>query len=216
MAEERKETPSLAKVMQDMVDKQLMDVHTSMPGTIISYDYASNMAVIQPSLKRKFKQSSSSINLPPISNVPVCFPSVGKAHIRFPLNSGDEGEIVFQERSIDKWLSLGGTIDPEDTRKFHLSDAIFFPGKLSSKNSYKSKAKKTSIEIKNDKSWIEVYPNGKFKLTDGTEELFDLLVQLCQAILDARTNTIFGPQPLINLQNQFFVIRQKLEKMRGQ
>lgn len=215
MAEDRKETPSLAKVIQDMVDKQLMDLHTAMPGTIVSYDYGTNMAVVQPALKRKFKNTAAT-NLPLISNVPVYFPSVGKAHIRFPVKAGDEGQIVFQERSIDKWMSLGGQVDPEDPRKFHLSDAVFYPGKLSQVSPYASKSKQTSIEIKNEKSWIEIFPNGKFKVTDGTNELFDLLVQLCQAILDARTNTILGPQPLIHLQDQFRVIKLKLEKLRGQ
>lgn len=216
MADARKETPTLTKVLEDMIDKKMFDIHTSMPATIVSYDYDKNMAVVQPALKRKFKVNPSATPLPLISNVPVWFPSVGKAHIRFPINAGDEGDIMFQERSIDNFISSGGTVDTNDPRTHHLSDAIFFPGKLSQVNKYESKAKKTSIELKNGKSWIEVYPNGKFKVTDGSNELFDLLVQLCQAILDARTNTILGPQPLINLQNQFFVIKEKFEKLRGQ
>lgn len=177
MAETRKETPSLAKVIEDMVDKKLMDVHTAMPGVVLSYDYEKNLAVIQPSLKRKFKNSDS-VNLPPISNVPVYFPSTKNAHIRFPIQAGDEGQIIFQERSIDLFTSLGGTVDTNDTRKFHLSDAVFLPGKLSQKQQFKSKAKKTSVEIKNDKGWIEVLPNGKFKVTNGTVELLNLLRML--------------------------------------
>lgn len=215
MAEGRGETLSLTANMLKMIDRVLMEMNTAMPGYILSYDYEKNLAVVQPGLKRKFKGSDPEL-LPPISNVPVCFPRMGEAHIRFPVNPGDEGQLVFQQRSIDEWIDLGGAAYPADSRKFHLSDAVFYPGLNSQKTPVKSKAKKTSIEIKNKKSWIEIYPNGKFRITDGTEELIDLLVQLCQAILDARTNTIFGPQPLIHLQQQFLVIRQKLEKLRGQ
>lgn len=215
MAEERKETPSWTKVIQDMVDKQLMDTHTAMPATVVSYDYDKNLAVVQPALKRKFKKDPAAVSLPLITNVPVCFPRMGKGHIRFPVNAGDEGAVVFQERSIDRWLSLGGAVDPEDSRKHHLSDAIFFPGLTSQVNVMSSKAKKTSLEIKNDKGWIEIMPNGRFKVTNGSEELFETLVQLVQAILDSRTNTIFGPQPLIHIQDHFRVVLAKLEKLKG-
>jgi hypothetical protein len=214
MAEDqRQETPSLTKIIEDMVDKRLIDVHTSMPATVVSYDYGTNLAVVQPKLKRKTK-GQGLIDLPKISNVPVCWPRMGMAHLRLPVTAGDEGEIHFAERSIDSWLS-GGEDDGTDLRKHDLSDATFWPGLWSQSNPAKSKAKKTSIEIKNGKGWVEIMANGQFKITDGTEEVLDLMVQLCQAILDARTNTMLGEQPLIHLQDQFRVIMKKLKQLRG-
>lgn len=218
MAEQRNETPSLAKVIQDMVAKELMEVHTAMPGVIVSYDYGKNMAVVQPSLKRKFKGGSAAVNLPLISNVPVAFPRMGDAHIRFPINPGDEGQLIFNERSIDKWSTLGGTVDPEDPRKFHLSDAVFFPGPNSTPKAMKSKAKQTSIEIKNQKAWIEIMPNGKFKITDGSDEVLLIIKDFLESVNAAFTETLLGPMPLVPPQvyNQWVKLIQRIEKLRGQ
>lgn len=217
MADERRETPSLAKVMQDMIDKHLMDVHTSMPGLVVSYDFDKNLAVIQPALQRKFKNSESQ-NLPLISNVPIYFPGTSDSHIRFPIKAGDEGTIIFQERSIDRWASLGGTVDTLDTRKFHLSDAIFLPGKLSQVKKFQSKAKKTSIEIKNGKSWIEILPNGKFKFTDGADEVLLIIRDFLVSVNEATTETLLGPQYLIPpaIRQQWLQLIDRIEKLRSE
>lgn len=180
MAETRQETPSLSKNIQDMIEKRLVDLHTSMPAAIVSYDYGKNLAVVQPKLKRKFAGKPPA-DLPTISNVPVCFPRMGGAHIRFPVNPGDEGLIHFAERSIDSWLARGSD-DAQDLRKHDLSDATFWPGLTSLSNPAESKAKKTSIEIKNKKAWIEILPNGKFKLTNGQFELLNIIRQLIMSL----------------------------------
>lgn len=199
-----------------MIDQQLVDIHTSMPAEIVEYDYETNLAVVQPVLKRKFKQKTQAEPLPLIANVPVCFPSVKDAYLRLPIQVGDEGELSFQERSIDAWLENGGVIDPLDPRKFHLSDAIFYPGLRSKSNPLKPKGKRNSLVVKNQKAFIELMTNGKFKISNGTDETFDLLVQLVQAILDARVNTLLGPQPLIHPTAKFNEVLQRFTNLRGQ
>lgn len=213
---QRKETPSLTQVIRDMIDQQLLELHTAMPGEIVEYDYNTNLAVVQPVIKRKFKQMAQAMPLPLISNVPVFFPSTKDAYLRLPIAVGDEGQIIFQERSIDNWLENGGVIDPLDPRKFHLSDAVFYPGLRSKNNALIPKGKTNSVVIKNSKSVIEIMTSGKFKITNGKDETFDLLVQLVQAILDSKTNTLLGPQPLINPTGEFNKILQAFTNLRGQ
>ena len=66
--------------------------------------------------------------LPVIPSVPVCFPGSGAFRVTFPVAKGDTGLLVFCSRSIDRWLSEGGSVDPQDDRTHDLSDAVFVPG----------------------------------------------------------------------------------------
>jgi hypothetical protein len=71
---------------------------------------------------------------------------------------------------------------------------------------------KTNIE--NGGGKIEMSSAGKFKVTNNTEELLDLLVQLTDILSTTTTNTVFGPMQL----NDFLdiaVIRNKLESLKG-
>ena len=50
----RDRTPGLTQVIENAINKKLFDVHTALPGEIISYDASTNLAVIQPMIKRKY------------------------------------------------------------------------------------------------------------------------------------------------------------------
>jgi hypothetical protein len=66
--------------------------------------------------------------LPQIVNVPVVMPGSGGVRIKFPIAAGDVVLLVFASCSLDRWLSLGGEVDPEDPRRGALEDAIAIPG----------------------------------------------------------------------------------------
>lgn len=46
----------------------------------------------------------------------------------FPVKKGDTVMIVMADRSLDRWLSQGGEVTPDDRRQHDLSDAIAVPG----------------------------------------------------------------------------------------
>ena len=225
----RERTPSLLETIEAIISKELYELHTSLPGQIISYDPESNLAEIQPTLNRKFKNLESSVKLPIITNVPVMFQRIGPAHLRFPVNEGDTGQLFFMERSIDGWLQSGGCIDPEDPRRHALSDASFFPGLSPLNNPMESSAADTSIELKLKNSYIEITEDGRFKLTNDVEELFDLLVQTLTAMIEEMrqqgeidtTNTIFGARQPNNfaayttLKTTYDELKTKLESLKG-
>lgn len=198
MAQRETKTPSLIDVLNNAIEKRLCELHTAMPGIISSYDPKTNLAVVKPALKRKYIDEPVAIDLPLISNVPVAFPRLGDAHLRLPVTAGDEGMIIFQERSIDLWLEMGATVDPDDPRKFQLSDGVFYPGLSSKKKPMDSKADPKSVELKNKLGFIEILPSGKFKLGNGTQELFDLNVRLIKALNRVFTATGIGPQLLVD------------------
>jgi hypothetical protein len=63
-----------------------------------------------------------------VTNVPVIWPTTEDGGLEMPLEPGHTGTLIFAERSLDKWLVSGGTVSPDDPRKFNLSDAQFIPG----------------------------------------------------------------------------------------
>lgn len=188
-------TPDLLQLLNEIIEAKLLEIHTSLPASIVSYDYDKNLAVVKPALKRKYKKEESAIDLPLINDVPVGIYRMGESWIRLPINPGDEGQLIICERSIDKWITEGGTIDPEDFRKFSLADAVFWPGLTSQKKLMHSKSKKTSVEIKNKKGVIEITPDGKFKIGNGELEAITLLIDLVDKLINAKVNTAIGPQP---------------------
>lgn len=120
-------TPSLETVIQNAIDVNLAEVHTCMPARVISYDSSKQQASVQPVLKRRYNDGGL-VLLPVISNVPVVHPRANNAILHVPVKADDIVTLVFAERSLDKWLSQGGVVDPDDARRHDLSDAIAIPG----------------------------------------------------------------------------------------
>lgn len=205
------ESPSLAKVLKDAIESRLVDVHTAMPGVIVSYDSSKQQAQVQPSLQRKFAGGTVSA-LPPISNVPVVHPRGGTASILLPIAAGDPCLLIFSERSLDNWKSQGGISDPADTRKHHLSDAFCIPGGSAFNGSVAGDS--SDLIIKNGTSVITIKPSGKFKVSNGTNELFDLIDQLFTLFSQTQVLTAIGPQMFVNLPD-YAMLKAKFASLKG-
>lgn len=108
--------------------------HTVFPGVIISYDYTTQKAIVQPSLRKVYQTKDAQGNplvqdMPILNNLPVVFPRAGGSSISFPINAGDRVLVMCAERSLDQWiLSNDDQVTPQDPRQFHLSDAFCLPG----------------------------------------------------------------------------------------
>lgn len=139
------QTATLASVIQQAVNNKLLDVHTSMPGIITAFDTATQLASVQPAIRRVFKTVDSEdretlkpTDLPILINVPVEFPSGGGFYLTFPVKVNDECVICFNERSIDNWNQDGGISDPSAFRQHSLSDAFVRVGVRSQPNKISS------------------------------------------------------------------------------
>ncbi len=205
-------TPTLAQVITDAMEQRLTEVHTAMPGSIVSYDSAKQLAVVQPSIMRKYK-TGEIISFPVIYNVPVAFPRSGKAFLSLPLKAGDSVLLIFSERSLDIWLSGGGTVDPQDVRKHHISDAIAYPGIYPANNPFVGHA--TNLLLGNDKAVISLDPSGKFQLKNTAgDELFDLIDKLFLLFDQTMVFTMLGPQGFINIAD-YDQLRAKFAALKG-
>lgn len=160
-------TPTLTEVIMSGIDKILANVHTAMPGRIESYDAGTQLAKVKPLLNRKYTTENQAKELPIISNVPVICPRTARAFIRLPIAAGDTVLLIFCERSIDRWLERGGTVDPLDPEKFGLNGAVALAGLIPKAGAITPNGDSGSIEVANGSNYIEIKNDGEIYFKNG-------------------------------------------------
>ena len=177
----------------------------------------------------KLVGNPNAMDLPIINNVPEVFPRAGAAHLRFPIQLQDFGQLLFNQRSIDIWQAAGTEVDPQDSRKFDLNDAVFIPGLFPLTKPMARGGAVESLEIKNKTGFVEITDDGKFRIKNDEAELFTNLVEIMEQLVDGfnqlgtshQTNTIFGPQKPVNfaaytgIKNALDALKSKLEALKG-
>lgn len=121
-------TPSdlpLAELLRTALDSRLLDLHTAMPGTIVSYDASTQTATVQPGIRRSLDDTLET--LPSIPNVPIAWPAGGGMGLKFQLSAGDSVMLVFSEASFSTWRTSGQISDPSDESRHSLSYPLAFP-----------------------------------------------------------------------------------------
>lgn len=122
---------NIVDTLQSFLDSRLTDVHTSIPGKIVSYNPDTERASVQPVIKvrRKVNEGIITVEIPPIENVPVMMFHTKYFRLKVPLEKGDGVEIIFSEVGIGNFLNgTGGIVDPDDLSRFSLTDAYCIPG----------------------------------------------------------------------------------------
>jgi hypothetical protein len=118
----------LMQLLKAAFEYSMSLVHTSFPGTVVSYDPATRRADIQPSLKKRLPNGSF-MEPAIIHDVPVRYQGSREYTVHFPLEEGDEVEVTVCERSTDSWRDTGGKgIEDADPRRFSLNDCYCTPG----------------------------------------------------------------------------------------
>jgi len=132
----------MAEVIRRAIESRLVDVHTALPATVVSYDETKQTATVRPGVQRAIQNASDGSkileDLPTIQDVPVAWPRGGGGgwFLTMPLAAWDTGLLIFCERDIGMWRATGEyrAVDPGDQRTHGLSGAVFLPGlKLASK-----------------------------------------------------------------------------------
>ena len=166
---------TINEVINSHIENALSEIHTAFPAQVLRYDATKQCADMQPVIKKKLRDDSV-LPMPVIHNVPIVFPSSGGALLSFPVNVGDTMLIICCERSLDAWLSSDGAqIDPQDTRKFNISDAVAIPGLYTLgknlrpvENNVTLKYLDGKISINNDSS-IYLVTNSKLNIDSGDD-----------------------------------------------
>ena len=161
---------SLAQTFATLQAQLRRSMWTALPGRVQTFDSTKQSADVEPLIHDTWEGEDGTNQtgpLPVIPSVPVCFPGSGGWKVTFPISKGDTGLLIFCARSIDRWLSEGGSVDPQDDRTHDLSDAIFVPGLRDFGNPidpYKSE-RMTLGEVGGKQIHIT-----KFKTSIGTDE----------------------------------------------
>jgi hypothetical protein len=160
----------MQRVIRLAMDCLMANIHTCLPGKIISYDKDTGLAKVQPLLKRKYKNAKTPTELPVISGVPVLFPRTGTARLRFPVKADDTVALFFSERSLDRWLEKGGSVDPEDPSRFALNDAIAVLGMYPKSEALAANGAETSLELASGTAWIEIKESGEILVKNASNQ----------------------------------------------
>lgn len=140
--------PRLEDAINAGVNAKVRDLHTALPGTILSFDTSTQLAEIQPAIQRIYSNDRA-VDLPKIINAPVAIWRGGGFSMTYPIKEGDECLIVFSERSLDRWIEEGEGKKPMHKRTHNLSDGIAFVC-LSSKPNAVPDYSDSDLQIKSD------------------------------------------------------------------
>ena len=143
------------------------ELHTCLPGKITKIiDYKRKKVAVKPLIKRTYIDGTI-LELPIIDNVPVMYPDIGDALLKFPLIVGAKVLLMFSERSLDNWLSSGNDSTPGNPNKFALSDAIAILGLSDFSKVNDNITDNTSLELIYKNSRITIKENGEILLDNG-------------------------------------------------
>ncbi len=124
--------PTLAEVLRTAMDSRLADLHVSLPGRVEKMHADIQAVDVKPLIHRRSENPDGSEideSIPVVPRVPICYPRAGKFYITWPLKKGDLVELVFTEQSRDVFKAGDGQeVDPDDFRRFDLTDAVALPG----------------------------------------------------------------------------------------
>ena len=118
---------SLAGAMKHFIDGIIADMADMLPARVVSYDSASNRAVVQP-LVMLVGTDGQTVPRASVANIPVFRFGGGGFFISMPVKAGDIGWIKACDRDISLIFQRGGMQDKPNTKRKHsFSDAMFFP-----------------------------------------------------------------------------------------
>ena len=167
----------IVDVFNTWFDNKMTKIHTVIPGEIVSYDgHDKRTAQVKPLITLKTNKGLS-IELPPIDNVPVQFPSSSTFNFLYPLKKGDGCLIAFSEVGIGNFMNNSGVVEADDISRFSLTDAICIPGLFSP--SVVPTDTKATIEILDDGT---IKQDGKAIELNGNSKSFVTFAELDSAL----------------------------------
>lgn len=176
------ETLPLDEIIFEAIQTAQLEMHVCMPCVVTSVSPTSGYVSVQPTLQTRYKTNSKATDIPIIQDVPVQIPCGQDWWIKAPVAVGDVGILLFAERSIDNWAVTSGqtTLDPQDSRMFDLSDAIFLPGIRTSVNPLPASG--TDLVVHNGLAEVSLQKAGTVTLKNQLTSLGSILSSLDSAL----------------------------------
>lgn len=128
------------EAVEETAEAVMNEIHTAMPGEILSFDAANCVASVKPA--GKFVTSDGmQLDYPVVTEVPVVFPFCQQSGtgMVFPVKKGDSCIIIVSEVELDAWRSGA---ESEGPLRFDLTNAMAVPGLLRGGNMLAAEAAK--------------------------------------------------------------------------
>lgn len=124
------ETVTFADAIRSAIDTTLSRTYVSRPARVDAYDATKQTVDVTPALKEVIEDDDGTrvVDLPVIAGVPVLTHGGGGFFTSYPIAAGDFVMLLFSDRSIDRWWSAGGVVDPIDLRRHEIADAVAITG----------------------------------------------------------------------------------------
>lgn len=106
------------------------ELHTALPGRVVSYDVDTQRADVRPVVQRTVPRVDGGTaleDLPTIRSVPVLWPGGGGFCFHAPLAAGDDVMLLVPEQDPQQFLETGQASAPLDHRRHHLAGAFALP-----------------------------------------------------------------------------------------
>jgi hypothetical protein len=176
----------IVDVLNMFLDFRLENIHTVLPGKILSYDESRRLAEVEPLVQLKTSKEVD-VKYSVVENVPVIFPSGKSFTLRWDVQKDDGCLILFSEASMGNFINSTGILQiaGEDSSRFSLTDAICIPGLHSVQK---------AIEL--SAIGIEIYIDKTGKITVNGNNLD--IITTANTLIDATGNTEINGA-LINL-----------------
>ncbi len=133
-------TPTLMSVINRQLDMRINNMGGALPGTVVSFDAGSDTCVVRPGVNRSVPVIGEDDfvfeELPPVYDVPVCWPQGRNFRFNGTLNAGDHVLLVCLDRDASGWLRPGKPSDPDDVRESSWANAVAIPGLVPSTNPF--------------------------------------------------------------------------------
>lgn len=113
------------KQVEETARAVVNDVHTALPGVIVSYNPDKGTVTVQP--KGKYITADGyGLSYPQITDVPVAFPYCQNSNVGmvFPIKKNDNCMIIVSEVELDEWRSGA---ESEAPLRFDLTSAMAIP-----------------------------------------------------------------------------------------
>jgi len=123
-------TPTLTEVIRSALEAFRRSLHTALPGRIVSYDSARQVADVEIQIELALPKRDGTTTheqLPKLRDVPIGHPAGGGYFVHLPLAPGDFVWVMFSECSLEAFIGDGKIHRQKDLRTHGLSGAYAIP-----------------------------------------------------------------------------------------
>lgn len=117
-------------VTEKLIRKNLLYTRTMTPAKVLKV-LDNGWVEVDPQIQQVHFNRTTGVETPVdigrLVRVPIGFYKVGGFIMTFPLAIGDEGILLFSDRSLDQWKITGKKGMPDSARTHNVSDAVFIP-----------------------------------------------------------------------------------------